>query len=146
MEASHLGEQGQFDEALALVDSHKESIDQCSALCVRASVNAMQALGIMTRGDFPAANRVFVEDVIPEYEKVLSIDPQNLEVRCQFGQLRAMLGDIPGSLQLLKEAVPLVRCREEAYDIAQLLVTNEAQLAAMQEVVANNPSAMPQQS
>ncbi len=92
------------------------------------------------------------------YTKALELDNESLEVKAQYAQLKSMMfGDLDGAVTLLKEALYIARTREEVQDIltvsllpslsshliaypidllyatSQFLVSNEAQLAVVEE-------------
>lgn len=81
------------------------------------------------------------------------MEPNSLEVLAQYAQFKNMVtGDFPGAVDMLKKAVPLARTRDEALELCQvsvmrslwcdvvsnvfvqLLVMNESQWAAIQEI------------
>jgi hypothetical protein len=87
-----------------------------------------------------AAAQGALAQVLELYEEALRVDAQSLEVLCQYAQMKTLVGDTEAAVALLRQAVPLVRAREEAFELAHMLVTNECQLAAQQQIIANNSS------
>lgn len=145
MQASQLTEQNECDAAIALVDAHchraDNTLDQASALVLKASICSGKAFLLMASAtsqlELAEAERIFRDEVCQYFEKALSADPQSLEVLCQYAQTKSMLGDTAGCVQLLRQALPLIKARDEAFDIATLLVQSEAQVAAMQELMSS---------
>lgn len=149
LQASALADAGDFEGAIALVDQHTHrgaasasasgnTLDFSSACVVKASIHAQKAFQLLSLQTTQEAQmegeRLLTEEVVPLYEKALSADPTSLEVLCQYGQMKAFIGDCEGCVGLLQRAKLLVRARDEAYDIAQLLVTNEAQFEVLKEL------------
>ncbi|CAE7251106.1 unnamed protein product [Symbiodinium microadriaticum] len=65
------------------------------------------------------------------YKQAIDLDPQGMEAMVQFAQLKTMLGDMQGSLDLSVRALPLSRSRDEALEVLHIKIMTEAQMVAV---------------
>lgn len=149
MEAEQLSQEGDFTAAFHLLEKAKRrarrsqhrhiDVDHdVTFLVTRASILTAQAFGEMAQNGIETSLTLF-QEVDQLYTHALEIEPNAIEVMAQLAQLKSMLqGDVAKSLELLQRALPLARSREEVQDLLMMLVMNEAQVNAVQEMQAAN--------
>jgi hypothetical protein len=64
----------------------------------------------------------------------INLDPNGLEALVQLAQLKTMLGDMKGSLDLSVRALSLARSRDEAIEVLHIKIMTEAQLIAVNAI------------
>lgn len=138
MEADQLSNDGDITGAISLLDRYDENSTDITPLIIKASILTAKAFIEMQSATsqemFMNAQKIF-SDVQNLYEKALMLEPLAIEVMAQYAQLKSMLqGDLKGASELLNRALPLSRTRDEVLEISQLLLMNEAQLKAVEEM------------
>lgn len=145
LEVEQLALEGDTEGAGRLVDKAAKSgnYDEFIILNLRATVSTQMAfMALQSQAanpqSFTYAQQLFGE-VTQYYQRAMELDPESLETKAQFAQLKSMvLGDLQGSIELLKEALDMARSRDEVQDILTMLANNEAQWAAIQEIQKAN--------
>ncbi|KAJ1436684.1 hypothetical protein B484DRAFT_358615 [Ochromonadaceae sp. CCMP2298] len=139
MEAELLNNEGDTDAALVLVEgasSRPDAIpDDCTPFFVRASILINKAMTIFTVQTTSQAQVLEAKDMLEKanelYKQALALEPHAIEVINQYAQYCSMMGEVDKAVDLLKQAVPLARTRDDVQDLNQLLILNSAQLKAM---------------
>ena len=139
--------EGQSAEALALVEeAHRTTLKgdvtplvmKASILCTQVLIELQTAAPPTSKEEYDAMQEKTKESfqgVESYYEQALLLEPNGIEVLAQYAQYKNMVsGDFQGAVSMLQRAVPLSRSRDEAIELCQLLVMNEAQWEAIQEM------------
>lgn len=141
LEVEQLSLEGEGEASSSLVEKAAKSgnYDEFIIVNLRATITTNQAF-LALQGN--AANvqnvgqaQMLFEEVNRLYQRALELDPESLEVKAQFAQLKSMMfGDLEGAISLLKDALAIARSRDEVQDLLTMLVGNEAQANAIEEI------------
>lgn len=123
LEVEQLALEGEGDAASALVEKAAKSgnYDEFIIVNLRATITTNQAFvalqGNAANATMTQAQMLF-EEVNRLYQRALELDPESLEVKAQFAQLKSMMfGDLEGAISLLKDALAIARSRDEVQDL-----------------------------
>lgn len=145
LEAEQLSHEGEIEGALQLLDKAKRRLRQkrrdqdpeasdSAYMVAKASVLSAQAFAAMGAGQMAEAQGLFLE-VNQLYTAALVLEPTAIEVMAQQAQLAGMVfGDFDTAVNLLQRAQPLYRSKEELQDLAQMLLTFEANQKALKKL------------
>jgi len=146
MEAELLNNEGKTEEALAVLDSCTQRpgalADDCTPHFVKASIVISKAMSIFqapTSMEQVNEAKEMLQNADALYQHALELEPQAIEVLNQYAQYCSMIGEVQRSVELLKQAIPLARTRDDVQDLNQLLILNEAQHKAITFI--QNPNA-----
>lgn len=122
MEQLSLEGEGEASSSLVEKAAKSGNYDEFIIVNLRATITTNQAF-LALQGN--AANvqnvgqaQMLFEEVNRLYQRALELDPESLEVKAQFAQLKSMMfGDLEGAISLLKDALAIARSRDEVQDL-----------------------------
>jgi tetratricopeptide (TPR) repeat protein len=122
LEVEQLVLENDTDTAIKLVEKANKSgnYDEFIILNMRATIQTHLAFMAFHTGNPQAIQHAqsLFEEINALYTKALELDPESLEVKAQFAQLKSMVfGDLESSNSLLKDALSIARSRDEVQDL-----------------------------
>lgn len=135
LEADLIASNGDMDGALSLIDrAIAAEPDSSMPLVVRANILTQKALLEVNITHDADSFRKAISEVEDLYKRAMEVEPLAQEAPVNFAQMKSFMGEIQEALSLIDRAIPLIRSRDEALDVAQLMVMTKAQFAAVQEL------------
>jgi tetratricopeptide (TPR) repeat protein len=156
LEADQMQSEGKVEESLILLEKAVAVAEACGdgksmvdVTLIKASALTSQAFSVL-QNPATANNPVEVQkaqqtfrDVDKLYDDALIVDPNAIEVMAQHAQLKSLImQDFEGAVVLLERALPLARSSDEVQELSQLLVMNQAQAKALEDLMRNRPNGL----
>lgn len=121
LEVEQLSLEGEGEASSSLVEKAAKSgnYDEFIIVNLRATITTNQAfLALQGNAQNVGQAQLLFEEVNRLYQRALELDPESLEVKAQFAQLKSMMfGDLEGAISLLKDALAIARSRDEVQDL-----------------------------
>jgi tetratricopeptide (TPR) repeat protein len=125
LEVEQIVNEGDMDTAIKVVEkaSRSGNYDEFIILNLKATINTNLAFMALNQGDQAGAQTHLVE-VNQCYDKALLLDPESLEVKAQFAQMKSLFGDFDGASKLYNEALSIARSKDEVIDLLSVISCN----------------------
>jgi lipopolysaccharide biosynthesis regulator YciM len=142
MEVDMIAGEGNYDTAMELLDGVASTCDADDGIphVVRANIIAQRAfMELQTAqmtGNMQLAQNAQTSfgQASAAYDDALKAEPVCVEALTQYAQLKQMLGDPMGAVDLVEKAINYGRSRDEVQELCQLYLMAHAQKVAFQEL------------